>query len=952
MVQRCPEGAVQDLSQVQDGHLDGVDDICSLSIVTEAALLHTVRVRSFRQQIYTRVARILISVNPFHSLPIYSVKYLKDFQDAKDSFDLQPHIYGTGHDALRGLAEGNKDQAIVISGESGAGKTESAKFLLSYVAECVKGRDLHGNGALHGLEARVLQTNPILESFGNAMTTRNANSSRFGKWLDLRFSQALGMKGCQITSYLLEVTRVCGQSEGERGFHIFFQLLQASNEGALKFLGLKDPSSYRYLKNSVLSAPGIDDRQNFADLRHAFNLLGFPEEEQMQAFQILAGILNLENLEFFSTEDEEELRLEGDQPLLAAARQLRLPLEQLRQGLLRRKVVTGRDAIETYLRLDQARAARDGLSRMLYGRLFDWLIQRMNDGLEISNGHHPDGKEGRPNGTAPRLLGILDISGFESFATNSLEQLLINLSNEELQLQFNEAVFKSEIEDCLKEGIDLGATIQYEDNSDVVALIDRRGGMLDMLDEELAMPKATDATFVNKVLKAHSPSERLIVPKFQGTVGFGIQHYAATVTYSCDGFLEKNADRLPLETVADLLQASELPLLQEIGQSLEQAQRTSSPQRGRQSRSATCRFRNSLRQLMAKIQASETHYVRCIKPNAQNRPKEFTSVMVHEQLRYSGVLEAVRIRKQGFSCRMLFEEFLLRYRCLTLLAPGSSDRGATVQKLLEWAAEKLAVPGLPQYGNTKVFLREVTHDALEMHRTAAAKVAILQMQRLIRGARLRRRLRPISLQLHQISSWLRGSMPEAQMPFFTRFQSLEALEVELHELTERLQKVSSHNVDFPIPMLQRAAGAHRRLAAEVAVLRQLKNCIEQSADAEALTLALAEAQHVLGAAEVPLMARCRKRLQDLQLQKPLCEAMTAVLNSRDVVQARQLVEMLQQAGLDPLSSQWLPELAGGQLQTELCALVEAEELRLQRLARPWRAALRRSSGAWALPRRR
>lgn len=466
------------------------------------------------------------------------------------------------------------------------------------------------------------------------------------------------------------------------------------------------------------------------------------------------------------------------------------------------------------------------------------------------------------------------------------------------------------------------------------------------------MPKATDATFVNKVLKAHSPSERLIVPKFQGTVGFGIQHYAATVTYSCDGFLEKNADRLPLETVADLLQASELPLLQEIGQSLEQAQRTSSPQRGRQSRSATCRFRNSLRQLMAKIQASETHYVRCIKPNAQNRPKEFTSVMVHEQLRYSGVLEAVRIRKQGFSCRMLFEEFLLRYRCLTLLAPGSSDRGATVQKLLEWAAEKLAVPGLPQYGNTKVFLREVTHDALEMHRTAAAKVAILQMQRLIRGARLRRRLRPISLQLHQISSWLRGSMPEAQMPFFTRFQSLEALEVELHELTERLQKVSSHNVDFPIPMLQRAAGAHRRLAAEVAVLRQLKNCIEQSADAEALTLALAEAQHVLGAAEVPLMARCRKRLQDLQLQKPLCEAMTAVLNSRDVVQARQLVEMLQQAGLDPLSSQWLPELAGGQLQTELCALVEAEELRLQRLARPWRAALRRSSGAWALPRRR
>eukprot|EP00913_Durusdinium_trenchii_P017025 g16010.t1 len=515
----CSEKELQELDPVQDGQLDGVEDICTLSIVTEAALLYSVRARYFRQEIYTRVARILISVNPFRALPIYSARH----RDA-------------------GGAGGEEERAIVISGESGAGKTESAKFLLSYVAECVKGHD--GQDGLQGLEGRVLQTNPILESFGNAMTTRNANSSRFGKWLDLRFSEALHMRGGQITSYLLEVTRVCGQSEGERGFHIFFQLLQAKR--SLPSLGLQEPSHYRYLKNSTLEAPGIDDAEDFAKLRQALQQLGFSEEEQMQAFQILAGILNLGNCDFYNQEEEDrdaELGLDGESFVAEAARKLKLCEAKLRSGLLRRTVVTGRDEIETFLRLDQARAARDGLARMLYGRLFDWLIRRMNATLAMSNGGHRSGDGGR-------------------FATNSLEQLLINLSNEQLQLQFNEAVFKSEIEDCLKEGVDLGEAILYEDNSDV----------------ELTMPKATDSTFANKVLKGHGATSRLIAPKFQGSASFGIQHYAATVMLAAG-----------------------------------------SPQLG--AAPATYRFRSSLRELMTKIFASETHYVRCIKPNAANRPE-------------------------------------------------------------------------------------------------------------------------------------------------------------------------------------------------------------------------------------------------------------------------------------------------------------------------------------------
>ncbi|CAK9117967.1 unnamed protein product [Durusdinium trenchii] len=938
----CSEKELQELDPVQDGQLDGVEDICTLSIVTEAALLYSVRARYFRQEIYTRVARILISVNPFRALPIYSARHLTDFQKAKDSMELSPHIFGTGHDALRGLAENGKDQAIVISGESGAGKTESAKFLLSYVAECVKGHD--GQDGLQGLEGRVLQTNPILESFGNAMTTRNANSSRFGKWLDLRFSEALHMRGGQITSYLLEVTRVCGQSEGERGFHIFFQLLQARR--SLPSLGLQEPSHYRYLKNSTLEAPGIDDAEDFAKLRQALQQLGFSEEEQMQAFQILAGILNLGNCDFYNQEEEDaELGLDGESFVAEAARKLKLCEAKLRSGLLRRTVVTGRDEIETFLRLDQARAARDGLARMLYGRLFDWLIRRMNATLAMSNGGHRSGDGGATNAvhSSERLLGILDISGFESFATNSLEQLLINLSNEQLQLQFNEAVFKSEIEDCLKEGVDLGEAILYEDNSDVVALLDGKGGVLDMLDEELTMPKATDSTFANKVLKGHGATSRLIAPKFQGSASFGIQHYAATVTYSCEGFLEKNADRLPLDQVADFLQSSELPLLQELGRGLEtQATNAAdaSPKRpvlrSSARRSATYRFRSSLRELMTKIFASETHYVRCIKPNAANRPEEFTSVMVHEQLRYSGVLEAVRIRKQGFSCRMPFQDFLLRYRCLSLLVPGSLGQGATVEMLLHWAAKQLQLPGEPQFGKTKVFLRDTTHLALEAHRKAAVQVAIRHLQRLLRGARLRRHLRPIWPELKQISGWLQRCLPEVDHPFWCRFRSFQQLSLELQTLTELLQAVTSHKVSVPIQMLQRAADAHRRLTQELKLLQELRRLWDESADLEALGAALAAAE-AAKLDEAPEVARCRKRVQDLKLQMPLCEAMRAVLGSKDIPQARQLLQMLQQAGLEPDSPTWLADLQGGQLQAQLLELVEAEQRRLQRLQDALRA---------------
>jgi myosin-5 len=308
---------------VQDQQLEGVDDICSLSTVTEAALLHTIRVRYSRLQIYTRVSRILIALNPFQPLSIYSFPNLLAHAKAADSADLPPHIFGTGHDALRGLRDGAKDQAIVISGESGAGKTESAKLLLKYVAEVVRGHELQDERAsdecVSGLEERVMQTNPVLEAFGNAMTTRNNNSSRFGKWLDLRFSSGLRMLGCRITSYLLEVTRVCSQQAGERSYHVFFQLMGVKDTQLRETLGLQDMGYYRYLRGSVPTAPGIDDQAGFQDMHQALFTLGFSNEEQLQIFRIVVGVLTLGNCEFLLRDGEDSLRLEDVEPIQCVA---------------------------------------------------------------------------------------------------------------------------------------------------------------------------------------------------------------------------------------------------------------------------------------------------------------------------------------------------------------------------------------------------------------------------------------------------------------------------------------------------------------------------------------------------------------------------------------------------------------------------------------------------------
>jgi len=406
-VQKMPE-----MPKVFDAQLLGVDDICTLEEVNQAALLHTVRVRYSKTQVYTRVARIMIAVNPFQSLPIYASNYLQRYSAAADSMELPPHIYAVGLDAVAGLRRGDgKNQAVLISGESGAGKTESTKLVLSFISEAFSGGS---SGA--GIQDKIMQTNPVLESFGNAMTVRNNNSSRFGKWLQMTVSSSLAVESCTVTDYLLELTRVCSQGSKERNYHIFFQLIEARNSAELKGLGILEPKDYAYLRGCLPKAPGIDDARFFEELREAFQGLGIDSNAQLEVFSIVAAILMMGNVEF--TEAGEAAALKDEAAVAKASDLLGVDVEALKPALLKRLIKVGRDVTQANRTATQAKAAADAVARLLYGRLFKWLIKRINSCLS-------EGKK-----ATGQFFGVLDIAGFESFEHNSLEQLFINLSNE------------------------------------------------------------------------------------------------------------------------------------------------------------------------------------------------------------------------------------------------------------------------------------------------------------------------------------------------------------------------------------------------------------------------------------------------------------------------------------------------------------------------------------------
>mmetsp|Transcript_66237 Transcript_66237/g.175467 ORF Transcript_66237/g.175467 Transcript_66237/m.175467 type:complete len:1736 (-) Transcript_66237:104-5311(-) len=860
-----PAGSLSGLAKVQDVQLVGVNNICTLPEVTPASMLHTVRVRYVQKQIYTTVSKILIAVNPFQSLNIYSSQYQNKYMAGKDSLDLDPHVYGVGLDAVAGLRQGLRDQAVLISGESGSGKTETTKLILSYIASAISGSG--------GIEEQILRTNPVLESFGNAMTVRNNNSSRFGKWLEISVTNSMNIGGCSVTDYLLELTRVCKQGAQERNYHIFFALIASRESPELKSLALSAPENYKYLEGAQVKAPGIDDAMLFDELKDALAALQFSTEVQTEIFRTVAGVLTIGNISFVG--DDDSSRIEDQEPLKQVAELLRLDEKDLRQAVSVRKMVIGKDVTTKQLGKAQANNARDSLAKLIYGRLFKWLVHNINKKL------------GQQDDSAARLFGVLDIAGFESFDVNSLEQLCINLSNEHLQQHFNCHVFKLEIDDYRAEGLTEMANLSYEDNTDVLNLIDSRGGIMALLDEEITVPKATDATYVNKVVKTFEKHERFKKAKFSGQLHFGIVHFAGEVQYQCDGFLEKNQDKPP-EDASSLFASSKLSVLQDLAAlmlSEESAGRDSRPGGRTKTKTVCSKFRSSLQSLMTMLNQAEPHFIRCVKPNMEKLPGKINAPYVMQQLTFSGIMEAVRIRQQGFASRMLFEDFYCRFKCvlpktvqrkIELIEKDSSRQRLSI--CVEHLPAALSiVGGIDQgevlLGSTKVFVKATAITLLEKSRDIALSAYAVDLQRAFRGMQVRKMVKRCQVIFVKLQEWVEknrvylGPGPENTAIFILK--STDVVDEQSAILKTFLEQ--AHDLPIALPKQKFFTTCLQKMEAESAVIQRMEE-ITSTKDPLQIDKVLGRAKN-LELPQMELIASLEDRCKRLRAQLPVVKAM-------------------------------------------------------------------------------
>ncbi|XP_033921653.1 myosin-IIIb [Melopsittacus undulatus] len=736
-------------------HVDGADkyslddDLVNLEVLDEDTIIHQLQKRYADLQIYTYVGDILIALNPFQNLSIYSPQFSKLYHGVKRSSN-PPHIFASADAAYQSMVTFSKDQCIVISGESGAGKTESAHLIVQHLTFLGKANN-------RALREKILQVNPLVEAFGNACTAINDNSSRFGKYLEMMFTPTGAVMGAKISEYLLEKSRVIKQAVGEKNFHIFYYIYAGLyNQKKLSEYRLPDKKPPRYIDNETgkvmhdIITKDSYGRQ-FEAIQHCFRIIGFTDEEVYSVYRILTGILNTGNIEFAAISSQHQTdksEVPNPEALDNAAALLSIGSEELQEALTSHCVVTRGETIIRTNTVDKAADVRDAMSKALYGRLFSWIVNRINTLLQ------PD--KNICNTENGMNIGILDIFGFENFARNSFEQLCINIANEQIQFYFNQHIFALEQMEYQSEGIDATA-VEYEDNRPLLDMfLQKPMGLLSLLDEESRFPQATDLTLVDK-FEGNLRCKYFWRPKGV-ELSFGIQHYAGKVLYDASAFLEKNRDTLPADIVV-VLRTSENKLLQQLFSSpltktgnLTHYKNTSKnvlnyhkrkteknlfvfqvdtmevmrhPEETTNMKRQTMAsyFRYSLMDLLSKMVVGQPHFVRCIKPNDDREALMFSHERVLLQLRYTGILETVKIRQKGYSHRILFDEFVKRYYYLAFKAHetplGSRENCLAIlekSKLDNWIL-----------GKTKVFLKYYHIEQLNLFlREVIGRVVVMQ----------------------------------------------------------------------------------------------------------------------------------------------------------------------------------------------------------------------------------
>uniref|UniRef100_A0A3Q3N381 Myosin VIIAa n=1 Tax=Mastacembelus armatus TaxID=205130 RepID=A0A3Q3N381_9TELE len=694
--------------------IHGVEDMIRLGDLNEAGILRNLLIRYREKLIYTYTGSILVAVNPYQLLPIYTADQIRLYTNKKIG-EMPPHIFAIADNCYFNMQRNNRDQCCIISGESGAGKTESTKLILQFLAAI--------SGQHSWIEQQVLEANPILEAFGNAKTIRNDNSSRFGKYIDIHFNKRGAIEGAKIEQYLLEKSRVCRQAHDERNYHVFYCMLKGMSTDEKKKLGLSKATDYTYLTiGNCTVCDGRDDMKEYSNIRSAMKVLMFTDRENWEISKLLAAILHLGNLRYEARtyDNLDACEVVRSPHLSTAATLLEVDGKDLMNCLTSRTLITRGETVSTPLSMEQALDVRDAFVKGIYGRLFVWIVEKINAAIYKPPSSQPKALR--------RSIGLLDIFGFENFTVNSFEQLCINFANENLQQFFVRHVFKLEQEEYNLEHINW-QHIEFTDNQDALDMIAIKPmNIISLIDEESKFPKGTDSTMLNKLNFQHKLNTNYIPPKNNYETQFGIQHFAGVVYYETRGFLEKNRDTL-YGDIIQLVHSSKNKFIKQIFQ----ADVAMGAETRKRSPTLSSQFKRSLELLMRTLSVCQPFFVRCIKPNEYKKPMLFDRELCVRQLRYSGMMETIRIRRAGYPIRYTFVEFVDRYR---VLMPGvkpaykQEDLRGTCQRIAE------AVLGRDddwQMGKTKIFLKDHHDMLLEIERDKAITDKVILIQKVVRG---------------------------------------------------------------------------------------------------------------------------------------------------------------------------------------------------------------------------
>ncbi|XP_069359363.1 myosin heavy chain, muscle isoform X22 [Maniola hyperantus] len=787
------------VGQVNPPKYEKCEDMSNLTYLNDASVLYNLKQRYYHKLIYTYSGLFCVAINPYKRFPVYTFRCAKLYRGKRRS-EVPPHIFAISDGAYVNMLTNHENQSMLITGESGAGKTENTKKVIAYFATvgASSKKEQTTSDKKGSLEDQVVQTNPVLEAFGNAKTVRNDNSSRFGKFIRIHFGPSGKLAGADIETYLLEKARVISQQALERSYHIFYQMMSGSVKGLKEICLLSNNvNDYNIVSQGKTSIPGVDDGAEMILTDEAFDILGFTQEEKDNVYKITAAVMHMGCMKFKQRGREEQAEADGTEDGQKVATLLGVDVQDLYKNLLKPRIKVGNEFVTQGRNKDQVTNSVGALCKGMFDRLFKWLVKKCNETL--------DTKQKRQH-----FIGVLDIAGFEIFDFNGFEQLCINFTNEKLQQFFNHHMFVLEQEEYQREGIHWEFIDFGMDLLACIDLIEKPMGILSILEEESMFPKATDLTFVEKLNNNHlGKSAPYLKPKPPKpgcqAAHFAIGHYAGNVGYNITGWLEKNKDPLN-DTVVDQFKKGQNKLLIEIfadhpGQSGQPdaggGGKGAGGKRAKGSafQTVSSLYREQLNNLMTTLRSTQPHFVRCIIPNELKQAGLIDSHLVMHQLTCNGVLEGIRICRKGFPNRMVYPDFKLRYK---ILAPQAVEKESDPKKIAQVILDATALD-VESYrlGHTKVFFRAGVLGQMEELRDDRLSKIISWLQAYIRGYLSRKdfkKLQEQRLALQVVQRNLRKYLQLRTWPWWKLWQRVKPLlnvsriEDEIAKLEEKAQK--------------------------------------------------------------------------------------------------------------------------------------------------------------------